>query len=302
MLINEAVKATNLTKKAIRYYEEKGLISPTVNNENGYKEYSKTDIERLKQISFFRNLGMPVSLIKDYLSSEKNKDFILKQFSQNISEQIEELKLANQIIHDLRNSKTTDYEKLNNRLLISQQGNKNYVIKQMLRLFPNAFGKYMIVHFSRFLDEPIDSPRKRQAFNEIIDFFDNLDEISFSKELAEEYEKMDENVSSLYEKMDNKMYDMLNINLDDKTAVLKLKAEMKKCADIRNEMHANTNSKYFRYQNELGKILRASGYYDSFLENMKIISSKYKQYTERIVKLGEVLGVSYDEQGNAVVE
>ncbi|QOR35509.1 MerR family transcriptional regulator [Clostridium sp. 'deep sea'] len=302
MLINEAVKATHLTKKAIRYYEEKGLIFPVVNEENGYKIFSINDIEKLKQISFLRNIGMPVSVIKDYLNNPNNRELILKQFSKNISEQIEDLKFAKQIIIDMLNNKITDYEKLNDILLISQQSNKNYVIKQLLRLFPNPFGKQLVAHFSPFLNEPLNSPEKKQAFNEIIEFFDNLDEIPLPKELAQEYESMDDKkLFNFYENVQNKIKDMLKIDLNDKTAMLKLKEDMKKYADIRNDMNDASNKMFVKVQKQLGDTLKASGYYDKFVVNMKIISSDYKQYTENIIKLGEVLLLSYDEEGNAVV-
>ena len=38
MFINEVCKECNLTKKAVKYYTEQGLISPTV-LENGYRDF-----------------------------------------------------------------------------------------------------------------------------------------------------------------------------------------------------------------------------------------------------------------------
>ena len=40
MLINEVCILTGLTKKAISYYEKKGLMKPR-KSENGYREYSE---------------------------------------------------------------------------------------------------------------------------------------------------------------------------------------------------------------------------------------------------------------------
>lgn len=55
MKINEVTKITNLTKKAIRYYEDKTLISPKVDMQTGYKKYSQKNVEELSQIAILRN-------------------------------------------------------------------------------------------------------------------------------------------------------------------------------------------------------------------------------------------------------
>ena len=68
MLRNEIQNKTGLTRKAIEYYEEKGLIDPH-KAENGYREYSEEDLQRLIKISLFRKLGMSISEIKECLSS-----------------------------------------------------------------------------------------------------------------------------------------------------------------------------------------------------------------------------------------
>lgn len=66
MLVNEAVKRTGLTKKTIYYYEEVGLISPSI-SANGYRNFSELDIMLLEKIALLRRLDMPVLEIKNYL-------------------------------------------------------------------------------------------------------------------------------------------------------------------------------------------------------------------------------------------
>ena len=49
MRIHEVCQATGLTKKAINWYEEQGLIAvPT--DENGYRDFQDADIQKLKEI------------------------------------------------------------------------------------------------------------------------------------------------------------------------------------------------------------------------------------------------------------
>ncbi|ASF30005.1 hypothetical protein WV34_15095 [Bacillus amyloliquefaciens] len=51
MNIKEAARQTGLTKKAIKYYEQEGLITVSKNPDNGYREYSAQDVNTLKMIA-----------------------------------------------------------------------------------------------------------------------------------------------------------------------------------------------------------------------------------------------------------
>ncbi len=63
MKINEAVKRTGLSKKAIRLYEDKGLLQVR-RISNGYRDYAEADIEILKRIKMLRLVGVPISDIR----------------------------------------------------------------------------------------------------------------------------------------------------------------------------------------------------------------------------------------------
>lgn len=68
MKIGEIEKLTGLTSKAIRLYEEKGLIS-VGRGENGYREYDRAALNRLKSIKLLRHLGIGLSEIELYFNS-----------------------------------------------------------------------------------------------------------------------------------------------------------------------------------------------------------------------------------------
>ena len=57
MTIKEICEASGLTKKAVAYYEEKGLICPDV-RENGYREYRKEDVQTLREVACLRFYGL----------------------------------------------------------------------------------------------------------------------------------------------------------------------------------------------------------------------------------------------------
>jgi len=68
MNISEAAKASGVTTKMVRYYEEIGLIPPAARTEAGYRIYTATDVHRLNFIRRARDLGFSVREISDLLS------------------------------------------------------------------------------------------------------------------------------------------------------------------------------------------------------------------------------------------
>ena len=83
MKINEVVKITGLTKKAIRLYEERGLIT-VVRSENGYRDYSENDIKLLEQIKLLRTAGVSITDIKLFFSGMLSLDDIIEKRKKEI--------------------------------------------------------------------------------------------------------------------------------------------------------------------------------------------------------------------------
>ena len=76
MRIHEVCQATGLTKKAINWYEEQGLIAvPT--DENGYRDFQDADIQKLKEIGLLRSLGLSAKEIETVLRAS-DKPAVLK--------------------------------------------------------------------------------------------------------------------------------------------------------------------------------------------------------------------------------
>lgn len=57
MKIGELSLKTGVSIRSIRYYEEKKLIYPK-RLENGYRVYSEEDVERVKAVQLFLDLGL----------------------------------------------------------------------------------------------------------------------------------------------------------------------------------------------------------------------------------------------------
>ena len=69
MLIHEVCQRSRLTRKAVAYYEEQGLIAPEI-LENGYRDFSDADVARLEKIAVLRELGLSVAEIRTVLSEQ----------------------------------------------------------------------------------------------------------------------------------------------------------------------------------------------------------------------------------------
>lgn len=66
--IGEFAKILKINKETVRYYEKIGLLNEPKRNNNGYREYTKEDIERLNFILVSKNNGFSLKEIKSLSS------------------------------------------------------------------------------------------------------------------------------------------------------------------------------------------------------------------------------------------
>lgn len=77
--INEVAADTGLTTRAIRYYEEMGLLEPAARSEGDYRLYDESDLERLQFIRSLRDdagfsLAQIRQLLEDEAARERNRE------------------------------------------------------------------------------------------------------------------------------------------------------------------------------------------------------------------------------------
>lgn len=173
MLRNEIQNKTGLTRKAIEYYEEKGLINPQ-KTENGYRDYSENDLEVLIKVSLFRKLGISVTEIEDYLStgiSSLSSVLRRKQYQLEVEEKRKEvLELV---------VKGESQELINEKIKLIEAEESIY--ERLERLFPGYFGQMLFAAYQPFLNEPLGKDEK-EAFEKYVNYLDNLPSLQLSKD------------------------------------------------------------------------------------------------------------------------
>ena len=287
MLINEVAKLSNLTKKAVEYYTEQGLICPNI-LENGYRDFSEQDMEILKKIALFRRLGLSIFEIKSVLANPDE----LKSILYKKTLELEQEKVKQDILKRLCNGESI--EKLEQE--INNINSKSIIIKKLMELFPSYYGKFICLNFSRYLTGKIETNEQMEAFKEIIDFFDNVPDIEIPKDLQEYLDEYLEKYSS--EEWQEKMNSIIqakdeNIrNIDEfvrkNKEVLDQYYEYKKTEEFKNSP-AN------RLMELMKQVCATNGYYEKFIPAIRKLSPLYNEYYEQMIKANEQFIKNYPE-------
>ncbi|HFR3766136.1 TPA: MerR family transcriptional regulator [Streptococcus suis] len=106
MQVKDVEKLTGLSTKAIRLYEEKGLIEVARNPVNDYRDYSEENVRQLRLIKLLRYFEYSLAEITDLLAlPEEDLQSALRGKKRGISQQAEELTdkvdLLDQVVRDL---------------------------------------------------------------------------------------------------------------------------------------------------------------------------------------------------------
>ncbi len=62
--IHQVEQLVGITRRNIRFYEAEGLLSPGRDSQNGYRDYSESDVAELQKIKLLRKLDMPLERIR----------------------------------------------------------------------------------------------------------------------------------------------------------------------------------------------------------------------------------------------
>lgn len=78
--INKLAQIAGISRRTLRYYDEINLLKPHHTNENGYRIYMQTQIDKLQQIMLYKELDMPLEDIKKIICDDSfNPDIALEE-------------------------------------------------------------------------------------------------------------------------------------------------------------------------------------------------------------------------------
>ena len=163
MQINEVIKQIDLSKRAIKYYEEAGLLE-VAKGDNGYRDYTEQDIKRLKEIACYRKLGISIKDIKQLLEGQNREllEAIYKEKCNQLQVSKQEVDALEQFI------RVPDVEYLYSELDYETIG------QAMEEMLPGFFGYYWTHHFMPYLQIKIETSEQEEAYHNIIAFWDNV--------------------------------------------------------------------------------------------------------------------------------
>jgi len=67
--INELAKIAGVTTRTLRHYDSLDLLNPKYINSSGYRIYGTKEVNKLQEIMFYKELEMPLAIIKSTLLS-----------------------------------------------------------------------------------------------------------------------------------------------------------------------------------------------------------------------------------------
>ena len=112
MTIKEVEERTGLARSNIRFYEKEGLIEPSRNDKNGYRDYSEREVEIIKKIAYLRTLEISIEDIRCIIADKMSLTEVIEKQTVTIQEQIEGLNKAKTICERMMEDGNISFDEL----------------------------------------------------------------------------------------------------------------------------------------------------------------------------------------------
>lgn len=170
--VKEIARLTNISVRTLHYYDEIGLLKPTMITEAGYRLYDDKALELLQQILFFKELDMPLKEIKiilenpeldknQLLIAQKNIMILKKERLERIIASIDDiLKGENKMDFEIFNK--TDIEQMYNAVINNMSGEQK-------EIFIKEYGS--INEFKKHFLENASSEQTQKQFAKVVEWY-----------------------------------------------------------------------------------------------------------------------------------
>ena len=189
MRINEVVKLTGVSARTLQYYDEIGLLIPQ-KLDNGYRDYTEENLEKLQKILFYRFLKFKLNDIKELLEGDFDNLKILEQQRELILREKEKFEV---ILHNIE------------KTISNYKGEQTMTIEEKFNGFKKEdLNKYENQAVEKYGKDTIEESKKRQSGRE--------------EKVAEEFNEVfrsmakfkDENVDVAEKEVQSKVEDLYN--------------------------------------------------------------------------------------------
>ncbi|HEY5589403.1 MAG TPA: MerR family transcriptional regulator [Paludibacter sp.] len=279
MKINEVMKETGLTKKAIYYYEEAGLIKPRKEEESNYRIYTVEDINRLIAIHTLRKLDFSIKDIQLVLSVKKNFTQAIKKQLGFFNCEIERLNKSKVVLENfIEQGKGLNIDDLKLLAQHLEDGSKNipgYMQKELDRILPGNLGKMFAIHYGQFLDEPLDTKEKEKAWLDLISLLDSQEDVQYPDDIKE-----------LIGEMFGKYSDKELLELSEKTKNITDKI-LERTAEVSDSVKSEMKVKIEEYEK--------TPQYQRFLKFQKFTADNLAPIFKEVDKYVSILSSRYEK-------
>jgi len=183
MRIADAAATTGLTKKAIKYYEAEGLVTPRTDPQSGYREYDGDDIARLELIHTLRLLDVPVAEIREVLAGDTAITEALQRALHRTTGRIERLEEGRLILRSLLERPPAaaadvrhEVRRLRRSVQAAREERRLHLADTLKRILPGPFGRFMALLHAPFFDIELDTEAQKARWLRFVAYLDDLHE------------------------------------------------------------------------------------------------------------------------------
>lgn len=274
MLRSEVQNKTGLTRKAIEYYEEKGLIDP-VRLENGYRDYSEEDVEILEKVALFSKLGLNLKEIREIIFEGGSLSSLLRNRQYEISVEEKKKEILEMIV------KCADRSAIDEKIKSLERSDTIY--RKLVNVFPGYYGQMFFSAYRPFLNEPLKDDG-RAAFEKFVEYLDSLPEFNLTDKEKEYLDKISAGFDmETLEEMNRSKIDAVNNSkewLEENREILDEYEKYKNSDEYKN-------SEVKKLQDKLSKYMTDNNYYEVAIPLIRKFSPSYDEYYRKLIKANE---------------
>lgn len=100
--VGQLAKLFGLSRSALLYYDEIGVLSPSARSASNYRLYSDDDVRRMERIKVYREAGLPLEIISRLLRDDSDSvPSVLERHLNELSREIARLRHQQHLIGEL---------------------------------------------------------------------------------------------------------------------------------------------------------------------------------------------------------